>query len=85
MESSWLGHHQPTIDISINDTGGSSSRGFKLHTRFALANGMDRSVIKELILQSAIYCGVPAALEAFRAAEEVYKEIDGNAPVRSAP
>lgn len=49
---------------------------FKLHTRFALANGMDRSVIKELILQSAIYCGVPAALDAFRAVEEIYKELD---------
>ena len=50
---------------------------FKLHVRFALANGVDRATIKEVMLQSAIYCGIPAALGAFRAADQVYKELDG--------
>lgn len=49
---------------------------FKLHLRFALANGMSRDTVKEVMLQSAVYCGIPAALGAFRAAEEVYREID---------
>lgn len=49
---------------------------FKLHLRFALANGMARETVKEVMLQSAIYCGVPAALGAFRAAKEVYCELD---------
>lgn len=52
---------------------------FKLHLRFALANGMDRATVKEVMLQSAVYCGVPAALGAFRAANEVYSESDARA------
>ena len=49
---------------------------FKLHLKFALANGVDRATVKEVMLQSAIYCGIPAALGAFRAAGEVYRELD---------
>lgn len=52
---------------------------FKLHLRFALVNGMDRATVKEVMLQSAVYCGVPAALGAFRAANEVYRELDAQA------
>lgn len=52
---------------------------FKLHLRFALANGMSRDTVKEVMLQSAVYCGVPAALGAFRHADEVYREIDESA------
>jgi alkylhydroperoxidase/carboxymuconolactone decarboxylase family protein YurZ len=51
---------------------------FKLHLRFALANGVDREVVKEIMLQSAIYCGIPAALGAFRHADEVYRELDSH-------
>ena len=48
----------------------------KLHVRGAINNGVSRDTIKELLLQSAIYCGVPAAIDAFRVAREVFKEID---------
>ena len=49
----------------------------KVHVRGALNNGLTRDEIKEVFLQAAIYCGVPAAIDAFRAAAEVFKEIDG--------
>ncbi len=46
----------------------------KLHVRGALNNGLSEAEISEIILQSAIYCGVPAALEATRVAREVFQE-----------
>ena len=46
----------------------------KLHIRGALNNGLTRDEIKEVFLQVAIYCGVPAAVVAFRCAREVFKE-----------
>lgn len=49
---------------------------FKLHVRGALQNGVTREEIQEIILQVAIYCGVPASLESLRAAQEVFKEVD---------
>jgi 4-carboxymuconolactone decarboxylase len=49
----------------------------KIHVRGALNNGLTREEIKEVFLQTAIYCGVPAAIDAFRSAAEVFKEIDG--------
>jgi 4-carboxymuconolactone decarboxylase len=48
----------------------------KLHLRAAFHNGVTRDDIKEVLLQTAIYCGVPAANSAFHAAEEVFAEID---------
>jgi 4-carboxymuconolactone decarboxylase len=48
----------------------------KLHVRGALNNGLTREEIKEAFLQAAIYCGVPAALDSFRVAREVFKEVD---------
>lgn len=44
----------------------------KLHLRAAANNGVTRDEIKEILLQTAIYCGVPAANAAFHAAEEVF-------------
>lgn len=49
----------------------------KLHVRGALNNGLTREELMEVFLQSAIYCGVPAALDAMRVAKEVFTEIDG--------
>jgi 4-carboxymuconolactone decarboxylase len=46
----------------------------RLHLRGAINNGVTRDQIKELFLQAAVYCGVPAANSAFRAAEEVFAE-----------
>lgn len=45
----------------------------KLHIRGALNNGLTQDEIKEVFLQVAIYCGVPAAVVAFRAAKEVFQ------------
>lgn len=47
----------------------------KLHVRGAINNGLTREEIKEVFLQTAIYCGVPAAIDAFRTAKEVFKEM----------
>jgi 4-carboxymuconolactone decarboxylase len=49
---------------------------FRMHVRAAFNNGVTRDEIKEVLLQSAIYCGVPAANAAFREAAEVFREID---------
>ena len=48
----------------------------KLHVRGALNNGVTREEIREVFLQTAIYCGVPAAIDSFRNAREVFKEVD---------
>jgi 4-carboxymuconolactone decarboxylase len=49
---------------------------FRLHVRAALNNGVTRDEIKEMLLQTAIYCGVPAANSAFHIAQAVFAEID---------
>jgi 4-carboxymuconolactone decarboxylase len=49
----------------------------RLHLRAAFNNGVNRDEIKEVLLQTAIYCGVPAANSAFHIAEEVFAEMDG--------
>ena len=46
----------------------------KLHINGALNNGLTKDEIKEVLLQTAIYCGVPAAVVAFRCAREVFKD-----------
>lgn len=48
----------------------------KLHLRGALNNGVSREEIREVFLQAAIYCGAPAAMDSFRIAREVFKELD---------
>jgi 4-carboxymuconolactone decarboxylase len=56
---------------------------FQLHVRASAAAGVSRSEIRELLLQTAIYCGVPAANHAFRLADEVLAAMDaevGGAP-----
>lgn len=45
------------------------------HVRGAVNNGVSAEEIKEVLLQAAIYCGVPAALESFRVASEVLEQI----------
>jgi 4-carboxymuconolactone decarboxylase len=45
-----------------------------LHVRAALRNGLTRDEIKEVLLQSAIYCGVPAANSAFAVAQRVLED-----------
>lgn len=48
----------------------------KLHIRGAINNGVSRDEMKEVFLQVAAYCGAPAALDAFKAAKEVFAEVD---------
>ena len=48
----------------------------KLHVKGALNNGVTREEMREVFLQVAAYCGMPAAIDAFRAAREVLAEID---------
>lgn len=49
---------------------------FSLHVRAALESGdLDADELKEVLLQSAVYCGVPAANTAFRQAREVIEEL----------
>jgi 4-carboxymuconolactone decarboxylase len=47
---------------------------FRLHLRAAIRNGVTREEIREVLLQTAIYCGVPAANSAFHVAEQVLNE-----------
>jgi 4-carboxymuconolactone decarboxylase len=48
------------------------SEELQLHLKAALKNGVTRAEIKEVLLQTAIYCGVPAANHAFHLAEQVF-------------
>jgi 4-carboxymuconolactone decarboxylase len=49
---------------------------FRMHVKAALSIGVSRDEIQELLLQAAIYCGVPAANSAFHAAEEIFDALD---------
>ncbi len=48
---------------------------FRTHLRGALRNGCTREEILEVILQTAIYCGVPAAVDSVRVARDVFDEV----------
>jgi 4-carboxymuconolactone decarboxylase len=48
----------------------------RLHVRGAINNGVTKAEIQEVLLQTCICCGVPAALESFRIASEVIKEME---------
>ena len=48
----------------------------KMHIRGALRNGVTPEEIREVLLQVAIYCGVPAAVDSFRTARAVFAELD---------
>jgi len=48
---------------------------FRLHLRAALNNGVTRQDIQEVLLHTAIYCGVPAANHAFKIATEVFEDL----------
>jgi 4-carboxymuconolactone decarboxylase len=48
---------------------------FAVHVRGAVRNGCTQQEIQECLLQAAVYCGAPAALESFRVAESVLEEM----------
>ena len=56
---------------------------FKLHVKAAFNNGLTREDIKEVILQAAIYCGVPAANSAVHQAEEVFAQMEKDAAAKT--
>jgi 4-carboxymuconolactone decarboxylase len=48
----------------------------KLHIKGALTNGVSKDEIREILMQVAIYAGVPAAVDSFRLAREAFAELD---------
>ena len=52
----------------------------KLHVRGALNNGVTVEEIKEVLVHATVYCGIPAGLDAFKAANEVLKEMGALKP-----
>ena len=48
----------------------------KLHLRGAINNGCSKNDIMEVLLQAAIYCGIPAAVDSFRVAKEFFEEVE---------
>lgn len=51
----------------------------RMHIAGALRNGVTKEEIREVFLQVAIYCGVPAGVDSFRIAREVFAEFDKTA------
>jgi 4-carboxymuconolactone decarboxylase len=47
----------------------------KLHVKGALNNGVTKDEMREVFLQALVYCGAPAAVDSFRTAREVFKEL----------
>jgi 4-carboxymuconolactone decarboxylase len=56
-----------------------------LHLRGALNNGVTREEIREVFLQCGVYCGAPAALDAFKLARKVFEQVDAEAGTPSTP
>lgn len=52
----------------------------RLHLRGALRNGVTRDEIREIFLQTAVYCGAPAALDSFKVAKQVFAELAAEGP-----
>ncbi len=48
----------------------------KMHVKGALKNGVSKDEIREVFLQVAIYCGIPAGVDSFRIAREAFAEVD---------
>jgi 4-carboxymuconolactone decarboxylase len=52
----------------------------KIHVKGALKNGVTKAEIREVLLQVAIYCGVPAGVDSFRIAREAFNELEKQQP-----
>ncbi len=72
-----LSRHARSLIVIATTVALNRTEEFRLHVRAALNNGVTREEIKEVLLQTAIYCGVPAANTAFHNAQAVFAEIDG--------
>jgi len=71
-----LSRHARSLIVIATTVALNRTEEFRLHVRAALNNGVSREEIKEVLLQTAIYCGVPAANTAFHTAQAVFAEID---------
>lgn len=63
------------INLAMIGTLGRSAE-FKLHLRGALRNGCTKDEIQDTLIQLAVYSGIPAGVEAFRLAREVFDELE---------
>ncbi|HXT34852.1 MAG TPA: 4-carboxymuconolactone decarboxylase [Chloroflexota bacterium] len=72
-----LSRHTRSLLTLAMMVAGNHPEEFRLHVRAAANNGVTPDEIKEVLLQCAIYCGVPAANSAFRAAADVLAEAEG--------
>jgi 4-carboxymuconolactone decarboxylase len=54
----------------------------RVHVRGAVANGVSKDEIREIFLHAGIYCGIPAAVGGFRAAREVFDELEQDQEMR---
>src|SRR5262245_21188982 len=68
-------HTRSLLVIAITTALGRTEE-LKLHVRAAFNNGVTRDEIKEVLMQCAVYAGVPAANTAFHLAQEVFDELD---------
>ena len=48
----------------------------KMHVKGAIRNGLSKEEIREVLLQVAIYCGIPAGVDSFRVAKEAFADLD---------
>jgi 4-carboxymuconolactone decarboxylase len=71
-----LSRHTRSLIVIATTVALNRTEEFSLHVRAALNNGVTREEIKEVLLQTAVYCGLPAANSAFHAAQAVFTEID---------
>ena len=62
----------PTLAMLVAE---GRSQQVKIHTRGAIANGVTTEEIRELLMHSIIYCGVPKAVDGFQSASEALTEL----------
>src|ERR1700746_2409169 len=71
-----LSRHTRSLIVIATTIALNRTEELRLDVRAALNNGVTRKEIKEVLLQTAIYCGAPAANSAFHTAQPVFAEID---------
>lgn len=57
----------------------------RIYLRAAPNIGLSRDDVREVLMQTAIYCGIPAALDSFRVAQQVFDEVDGKGLAPGSP
>jgi 4-carboxymuconolactone decarboxylase len=68
-----LSNEQRSLAMLGITAAGNHANEFRVHVQGALANGCTQEQIREVLLLVAMYCGVPAAIDAHRIALEVFK------------